>query len=390
MDNTGLCCECIFPLQEMDSIKYIDGDTPLFMAAYKGHENCVNDWIESGADVNAANVKGGTALIIAASWGYDKCVDALLKVGADVNMADKHGLTAFSMCIDQLLSWVDVEDKNEDDIAAEMKSYDECFEMLIAAGADVNAKASLGRTPLMRALNKRHGKYVNKLIEAGADVNLEDVDGNTPLSTAALKSQQKYMELLLTLGADVNGRNKNDGTPLMYAVCSEDDTCARALIEAGADVNIADSRGDTALSIAAATGNVKNLLMLLQAGVHINRGSVVSCPTAYKTFKTGLIPVTSMILFAAGERFDDRNLRAKINTLFDLEECDLDLKHLCRERLRRHLIDLNPQAHLFNRIQHLGLPPLLNEYLLYDVSLDDWEKLKDRVSLCSSETVQSV
>ena len=97
-----------------------------------------------------------------------------------------------------------------------------------------------------------------------------------------------------------------------------------------------------------------------------------------------------MLLFAAGERFDDRDLRERINTLFDLEECSLGLKHLCRERLRRHLIDLNPHAHLFNRIPHLGLPPLLNEYLLYDVSLDDWEKLKDRVSLCSSETVLSV
>ena len=322
-----------------------------------------------------------------ASWGYVKCVDALLQAGADVNMADKHGLTAFTMCVDQLLSWVDVEDKDEDDIAAEMKSYDKCFEMLIAAGADVNAKASLDRTPLMRALSKRHGKYVKKLIEAGADVNLEDLNGNTPLSTAALKGQQKYMELLLTLGADVNGRNKNGGTPLMYAVCSEDDTCAKALIETGADVNIADRRGDTALSIAAATGNVKNLLMLLQAGAHINRGSVVSCPVAYKTFKTGLTPVTRMLLFAAGERLDDRDLREKINTFFDLEECDLDLKHLCRERLRRHLIDLNPHAHLFNRIPYLGLPPLLNEYLLYDVSLDDWEKLKDRVSLCKSEAV---
>ena len=233
----------------------------------------------------------------------------------------------------------------------------------------------------MRALSKRLGKYVKMLIEAGADVNLEDVDGNTPLSTAALKGQQKYMELLLTLGADVNGRNKNGGTPLMYAVCSEDDTCAKALIEAGADVNIANKRGDTALSIAAATGNVKNLLMLLQSGAHINRGSVVSCPAAYRTFKTGLTPITTMLLFAAGERFDDRDLREKINTLFDLEECDLDLKHLCRERLRRHLIDLNPHAHLFNRIPHLGLPSLVNEYLLYDVSLEDWERLKYQTAL---------
>ena len=445
--DQGPCCSCIFPLQEIDLRKCTDGDTPLIVAAGNGHEDCVNSWIDSGADVNTANAKGETALIkashwnkcscieslmtagadvnfaskngntaimiaanqglvncvnalihaeadvnsadkdkttaliLAASWGYDKSVAALLQAGADVNMANRDGQTAFTTCIDQLLRWVDAEDKDEEDIAAELKSYDKCVQLLIAAGADVNAKTSLGRTPLLRALSKRHGKYVKILIEAGADVNLEDADGITPLSTAALKGQQKYMELLLTLGADVNRRNKNGSTPLMYAVCSQDNTCAKALIEARADVNKADKRGDTALSIAAATGNVKSLLMLLQSGAHINRGSVVSCPAAYRTFKTGLTPITSMLLFAAGERFNDRDLREKINTLFDLEECDLDLKHLCRERLRRHLIDLNPHAHLFNRIPHLGLPSLVNDYLLYDVSLDDWEKLKDQVAL---------
>ena len=48
----------------------------------------------------------------------------------------------------------------------------------------------------------------------------------------------------------------------------------------------------------------------------------------------------------------------------------LNLKHLCREAIRKHLLKLDPHTHLFYRVPSLGLPSLLVEYLLYDMSLD--------------------
>ena len=101
-----------------------NGDKALIIAANQGLVNCVNELIDAGADVNSADSDKTTPLISAASWGYDKCVAALLQAGADVNLADKDGQTAFTTCIDQLLRWVDAEDKDDDDIAAELKSYD--------------------------------------------------------------------------------------------------------------------------------------------------------------------------------------------------------------------------------------------------------------------------
>ena len=47
-----------------------------------------------------------------------------------------------------------------------------------------------------------------------------------------------------------------------------------------------------------------------------------------------------------------------------------NLKHLCREAIRKHLLKLDPHTHLFDRVPRLGLPSLLTEYLLYDMSLD--------------------
>ena len=52
----------------------------------------------------------------------------------------------------------------------------------------------------------------------------------------------------------------------------------------------------------------------------------------------------------------------------DLKLC---LKHLCREAIRNHLLKVEPHTHLFGRIPQLGLPSLVNEYLLYDISLND-------------------
>ena len=79
-----------------------------------------------------------------------------------------------------------------------------------------------------------------------------------------------------------------------------------------------------------------------------------------------------MLLFAAGEIIDDITVEKfdfrKSVELPDLLFC---LQYLCREAIRRHMINLDPHTHLFSRIPKLGLPTLLTEYLLYDVSLDE-------------------
>ena len=47
------------------------------------------------------------------------------------------------------------------------------------------------------------------------------------------------------------------------------------------------------------------------------------------------------------------------------------LAHLCRQAIRKHLIELDPHENLFSRIPKLGLPAVPNKYLLYNVSLDN-------------------
>ena len=87
-----------------------------------------------------------------------------------------------------------------------------------------------------------------------------------------------------------------------------------------------------------------------------------------------------MILLAAGEELDT-SAEVLMNQLqkdakkipkYLEEEAKLKetLMQICRETIRDYLIKLDPHLHLFGRIPKLGLPSLMTEYLLYDVSLD--------------------
>ena len=45
------------------------------------------------------------------------------------------------------------------------------------------------------------------------------------------------------------------------------------------------------------------------------------------------------------------------------------LKDVCREAIRKHLLNINPHLNLFMRIPQLGLPTRLASYLLYEEDL---------------------
>ena len=95
--------------------------------------------------------------------------------------------------------------------------------VLIAAGADVNARSSDsrhrgldGETPLIEAAGADQGgcpDAVRALIAAGANVNAHQSDGSTALDAAADEGGLEVAQLLVAAGADVNGASSGN-TPL--------------------------------------------------------------------------------------------------------------------------------------------------------------------------------
>lgn len=96
---------------------------------------------------------------------------------------------------------------------------DDMAELLINAGADVNAKDNRGETVLMKAVyDVSHKNIMKQLIEAGADVNAKDNEGETVLMKfSGLGGDYKLVNLLINVEADVNAKANNGTTALKEA-----------------------------------------------------------------------------------------------------------------------------------------------------------------------------
>jgi len=125
--------------------------------------------------------------------------------------------------------------------------------LLIAAGADVEARNELNHRPLHVAATYGRPTVAKLLLARGADLNARDRGGKTPLHSAALglggqsdiDARIDVARLLLAAGADVNAREPGSGfTALRYASFYESRNAAMTalLLEHGADPRGAEER----------------------------------------------------------------------------------------------------------------------------------------------------
>ncbi len=77
--------------------------------------------------------------------------------------------------------------------------------------------------------------YIRELISVGADVNARNTLGNTPLMYAAGNSSTpEIVQLLLEKGAELNARSTGGITPLMIDKWNSNPEIKQLLIDAGA------------------------------------------------------------------------------------------------------------------------------------------------------------
>jgi cytohesin len=189
----------------------------------------------------------------------------LIAKGADVNARDAEGVTPLHR--------------------ATRAGRRGTAEQLIAGGAVVNVKSSAGLTPLDMAdeqtagLLRRHGgktgeklgalsvdaangdaNAVRKHLAAGTDVNAKDELERTPLYRAAYNGHREISELLITEGADLDAKDGNGWTPLHGAAYKGHDSIVALLIAGGADLNAKDADGDTPLDWAKNKPEIADLL----------------------------------------------------------------------------------------------------------------------------------
>jgi outer membrane protein assembly factor BamB len=126
-------------------------------------------------------------------------------------------------------------------------------ELLIDAGADVNAVSDLGMTPI--ELAGFSPEIFDILLDAGARTASGDIPalpdiGFPPLMIAVCSNQIHEVRRLLDRGEDVNWQGENGMTVLFIAVSIGDIEMVQLLLDYGADVNAVSDDGCTALDLA--------------------------------------------------------------------------------------------------------------------------------------------
>ena len=79
-------------------------------------------------------------------------------------------------------------------MAANYNENPEVINVLVSAGAKLNAKDYDGATPLMLAAKENHIEVVKALIAAGADIFAADKNCNTVLSYAKPEAKKIILE----------------------------------------------------------------------------------------------------------------------------------------------------------------------------------------------------
>jgi ankyrin repeat protein len=152
--------------------------TALMQAVKKNDVEAVRQLIGKGIDVNQLDANNDSPLIMAAYKGHTEIVALLLKAGADVAAVDP-GMKATALH------------------AAAYAGNTEAAKLLIEFGIDIDKQGPVnGYTALHDAIWENNVETARVLIEAGAKLTLKSRDGETPLEFAKSKHRQEIISFI--------------------------------------------------------------------------------------------------------------------------------------------------------------------------------------------------
>lgn len=189
-----------------------DIDNELSLGAITNDLNRVQEALKHGANANAPDQRTAQSpIMLAAHHGNLPMASLLLESGADVNDAD-----------------VDA-DRNTALMYASGSGHQKVVTLLIESGANINAKNNFNQTALMKASEDGHPQVVTTLLEKGADVNAKDKWNKTAIFHAIDQEKTDVVPILLKYDIDLTVKNKNDLTALDYAKGREYDDIVKLI-----------------------------------------------------------------------------------------------------------------------------------------------------------------
>ena len=201
--------------------------------------------VDKGLDISAEQ-QGETLLHTASRFGREKTAGYLLSEGLDVFRKNASGDTPLHAASEGSIRFMNIAGYQSSTPVPVYYASLKTSELLLKAGASVDAENNRGETSLHKASLYGHLDIIRLLVSAGADVNALNKDGFTPLHYSAA-------------GVDMNIQNSN-----YPAYHSDNPEAAEFLILNGSDIFKKTQSGLTAVNIAEQSGATEDMMKILE------------------------------------------------------------------------------------------------------------------------------
>ncbi|XP_014290213.1 protein phosphatase 1 regulatory subunit 12A isoform X6 [Halyomorpha halys] len=192
----------------------VDGLSALHQACIDDNLELVEFLVENGADVNKGDNEGWTPLHATASCGFLSIARYLIEKGANVAAVNNDGELPVDVAESDEMEDMLQQQIEELGIDADNARTEEERLMLADAKNWLSSgylcekpHPKTGAMALHVSAAKGYLKVMDILIKAGADVDAQDLDGWTPLHAAAHWGQKEAAEVLAEAHCDMNIRN---------------------------------------------------------------------------------------------------------------------------------------------------------------------------------------
>ncbi|KAI8942710.1 hypothetical protein NX059_000758 [Plenodomus lindquistii] len=178
----------------------VNGRTALLWAAWRGNLAQVDLLLRHGADADKVDAQSWTPLAKACKAGHVDVARRLLKAKASPTIASSRGYQPIHHA------------------SGNAENGARIVQLLVAEGADPNARTRSFATPLHNAANRGSVDTLEILLDCGSDINATDEDGDTPVMTALLCWNEATFTYLVHKDARLDMNRKSGHTVVHAAV----------------------------------------------------------------------------------------------------------------------------------------------------------------------------
>ncbi|OQR81985.1 hypothetical protein THRCLA_11235 [Thraustotheca clavata] len=299
-----------------------DGNRPLVIAAEKGHYTVVKRLLAEvdKINVNVQNQEGKTALYQASCFGHFEICKALLRAKADVTISTSKGVVPIVIAIvvqnidiiQLLLPHIQINAPLLGSTLLHMaiqRRSRAIVDILINHGADVNALAEDGRSPLVLAAHMGCLDIVQALLLKVSDVDAPFQGGYTALSVAVEQGHLPVVQTLISRKANVL-QTTQIGLTLLHLSCfSGWCDIATYLLSLGADVNKVDKVGGRSITYAVSNGHAQVVQILMPLvdinAMELSTKEVLAVPHASKKLQKDIKNGFHLLHLASSQNHPD-------------------------------------------------------------------------------------